>query len=308
MSSRARSIVFLIVAVCIITVSIGSVFWQKGMDMMSTSSGSQAMMYDESDVTEEAYGAASDRALVGNIVARAPSYGGGATEVAANNRLVVRTGYLSLVVKDVAWTIEQITKYAAEHGGFIANSTLEKKAVAPVGSVTLRVAAKDYEATLQEMKNYGEVVSQTTNGQDITEEYVDLDSRLKNLQATEAQLLEIMKRAGKISEVLEVQNQLTQTRSEIEVITGRMKYLKQSAEFSTLTVNIATDPSALPTFENDGQEWKPVGVVKEALRELIAFGQSLVNVLIWVAIFSPLWGAALLILWLVGRRLRKPIV
>jgi hypothetical protein len=222
--------------------------------------------------------------------------------------LVVRTGYLSLVVQDVSWTIEQMTAYIVGKGGFVANSTLEKTAVAPVGSLTVRVAAKEYDATLQKMKEFGEVISQTTNGQDITEEYVDLDSRLKNLQATEEQLLAIMKRAGKISEVLEVQNQLTQTRSEIEVLIGRMKYLKQSSEFSTLTVNISTDPSALPVIERDGEKWKPLGVIKDAARQLVVLGQSLVDTLIWVVIFVPVWGGALVVAWLVYRKLRRSTI
>ena len=233
--------------------------------------------------------------------------GGGATEVPEDKRLLIRTGYLSLVVKNVNEALAGITRYAASHGGFVLQSSLEKQGVAPVGSITFKIPSKEFDTAQSAVAKMGELVSQNSNGQDVTEEYVDLDSRLRNLRAAETQLLEIMKRAGKISDVLEVQQQLTQTRSQIEGITGRMKYLKQSSDFSTLTVNVSTDPSELPVVEKDGEKWKPLGVAKEALRSLVKLGQRAVDQIIWLAVYAPVWILVGLLIWLGYRKLfNKP--
>jgi len=145
------------------------------------------------------------------------------------------------------------------------------------------------------------VVNEQTTGQDVTEEYTDLESRLRNLEATEGQLLEIMKRAGKIPEVLEVQRELTKNRDQIEITKGRMKYLKESAAMSTITVSIATEEEELPIVE---EEWRPMKIVKAALRSLVKFWQKIASTLIWLGIFfSPFVLLGILIFLL--RKIRR---
>jgi len=141
------------------------------------------------------------------------------------------------------------------------------------------------------------VVSENVNGQDVTEQYVDLESQLKNLRAAESQFLELMKRSGSIADVLAVQRELVQTRSQIERILGQMKYFKESAAMSSLTVNFSTDPSNLPVVEKNTNQWKPWAVVKEAARGLLDLAKSLLNVLIWIVVFIPVWGLVALIIW-----------
>jgi hypothetical protein len=175
----------------------------------------------------------------------------------------------------------------------------------PYGVIVVRIPFKIFEAGIGSVKSLGEVVSESIHGSDVTAEYVDLDSQIKNLRASEQQFLEIMKRAGSITEVLAVQNELTRVRGQIEGIQGRMKYLKESAEMSSLTVNLSTDPSALPIVENDSSQWKPVVVVKDALRNLLEVGKGLVNLLIWAVIFIPVWGGAIAIAWFVYKRMKK---
>jgi len=228
---------------------------------------------------------------------------GNATNSAVD-RLIIKTGSLSMVVEDVRQTIGKISKYAEDKGGFVVTSNEEKSGVSPYGEITIRIPAKVFDSGVADVKQMGQVESERVDGQDVTEEYVDLDAQLNNLRASEAQFLQIMQRAVKIEDVLAVQRELTNVRSNIERIQGRMKYLKQSADLSTLTVYLSTDPSVLPSVDNTNK-WRPWAEVKAAARNLVALAKILVNVIIWFIVYIPLWLVIGLVVWGVVRFIRK---
>ena len=150
--------------------------------------------------------------------------------------------------------------------------------------------------------------SESVTGQDVTAEFTDLESRLRNLEATEAQLVNIMDRATKTEEVLAVFNQLTYIREQIEQVRGQMKYYSESAAMSAVTVSLIPDVLAQP-IEVGG--WRPQGVVKEAVEALLRAFQDLATGAIWIAIYVlPMLlviGLPLYIAYrLIARRLRKP--
>jgi hypothetical protein len=215
----------------------------------------------------------------------------------ATEKLIVKTGQLSLVVKDVPQTIALLTTLTEQAGGFVVESNLYKNGDIPTGYVTVRLPVKLFDQGVGDIKKLGEVVSESLRGTDVTAEFVDLESQLRNYRATEDQLLAILKRAGSISDILEVQNQLTNIRGQIESIQGRMKYLQQTADFSSLTINLSTDPSTLPIIQKDGEQWKPLATFKAAVQSLILLGQALVDFLIWFGTYSPIWIGILLIGW-----------
>jgi hypothetical protein len=175
----------------------------------------------------------------------------------------------------------------------------------PSGYVTVRIPVADFDASITKVGEFGEVTSKTIQGQDVTEEFVDLDAQLKNLRATENQFLEIMKKATKIEDILAVQRELSNVRGQIDSIEGRMKYLQQSADLSTLTVYLSTDPSNLPIFD-ESDTWKPWAQVKEAARSLLELGKGLVNFVIWIVVYIPFWFLLGLVVWMVvkiGKRI-----
>lgn len=236
-----------------------------------------------------------------DVILAAPQETPGGT--AAVDRLIIKTGSVSMVVSDVRAAIKAISDYATAKGGFVVSSNVSKYDVAVSGDVTIRIPSTVFEQGVSDVKAMGEVQSESVYGQDVTEEYVDLDAQLTNLRATEAQFLEIMKKAVKIEDVLAVQRELSAVRSEIERITGRMKYLQESASFSTLSVYLSTDPLSLPAVDDD--TWKPFAVVKEALRSLVGEAQDLVDVLIWVVIYIPIWGFFVLVIYGIYRLYKK---
>jgi uncharacterized protein YebE (UPF0316 family) len=220
------------------------------------------------------------------------------------DRMIIKTGSLSLVVKDVKQSVEAIVKYAVQHGGFVVSSNIEERNSAPYATVTVRILSDQFDAGVKDIKAMGEVKNETVNGQDVTEEYVDLDSQLKNLQAAETQFLSIMQRAIKIEDILAVQRELTTVRGRIEGLQGQMKYLKESARLSTITVYVSTDPNVLPV-KDDQNKWKPWAEVKDNVRGLITVGQKLVNLLIWLVVYIPLWMMIFIVVWTIRHYYRK---
>ena len=221
------------------------------------------------------------------------------------DRMIIKTGEMSVVVKDVRDSISKISSYTEQNGGFVVSSNISQSSNSPYGTVTIRIPADKFDMSVSEIKSYGEVVSETTQGEDVTAQYVDLDAQLTNLQATEQQFLAIMKQATKIQDILDVQNQLTTVRGQIQSIQGQMKYLKESAQLSSLTITLSTDPSTLPVVKTQGEQWKPWAQVKDAARSLVEVGKGLVSFLIWVLVYIPVWGLILIIILIIRWRVKR---
>ncbi len=215
---------------------------------------------------------------------------------ANKERMVVRNGYLSLVVKDVTGVVKKIEEYANQKGGFVVSSNISEADVAPYGEVVVRILAKELVAGMDFAKSLGEVKSERQNGQDVTEQYTDLNAQLKNLKATETQFLSILGRSGSISDILSVQRELSSVRGQIERLEGQIKYLADSVEMSLLTVTLSTDPSQLPVFEQK-DTWRPVAVFKDALNQLVNVLRTLVYLVIWLVVFIPVLVVIGLLVW-----------
>lgn len=229
---------------------------------------------------------------------------GGGEEFIPENRLIIKTANMSVVVDNVRAAVESVVNYAETQGGFEVNRNIYKQGVGLVGSVTVRIPVKAFDAGLEEVRNLGEVKSQNVNGRDVTEEFVDVQAQLHNLAATEKQFLEIMKRATEIKDVLAVQRELTNIRGQIERLEGRKKYLQLSADLSTLTVHFSTNPDTLPIVDEQ-DTWKPLGVAKDAARDLLNLGKNAVNALIWVVVYIPLWIVLGAVIYFVHRWMKK---
>ncbi len=220
------------------------------------------------------------------------------------SRLLVKTGQMSVVVDSVEDKTGEFRKFVEEKKGFIVSSQVYDMDVSPRATIVLRVPASEFEGTIAHIHEIGVVKDESINGQDVTEEFIDLEAELKNYQATEAQFLEIMKKAQKIEDILSVQRELTNIRAVIERTTGRMKYLNESADYSTLTVYFSLDSASLPVLDSSN-EWRPAGIFKSALRSLVELGKALISIIIWLVVYIPVWGVILLIIWYVSKRIRR---
>ncbi|MDD5751393.1 MAG: DUF4349 domain-containing protein [Candidatus Peribacteraceae bacterium] len=232
----------------------------------------------------------------------------GSSTVLVEDRIVVRSARVSIVAEDVQKAVDAIRAYAEEHGGFIVNIEVEQdEGDAPSATVAFRIPAASLDATVTFIRQQGlRVASESIRGEDVTEEYVDITARLKNLEASESQLQSIMRNATKTEDVLNVHRELERVRGEIESLAGRKKYLEESAKLSSVTVSIATDEASLPVVTTEDQ-WRPFVVAKAAAAALLDTLKLLVNVVIWAIVFVPVWGTAILVVrYWKRRRLNVP--
>ncbi len=133
--------------------------------------------------------------------------------------MIVRTGNLVLIVNDVPETLQRIVDLAINLGGYVVTSNQYKEGERLVGQITVRVDADRFTEAMRTLRGYAiEVSSENTSSQDVTEEYVDLQAKLKNLEAAEQQLLVILQKAEKVEDILAIQRELTDVRGQIVAI------------------------------------------------------------------------------------------
>jgi hypothetical protein len=163
----------------------------------------------------------------------------------AIERKIIRNATLTVEVTSPADNQRKITSIAESHQGFVVTSeatqsTSEDKAKPEVTiNLVVRVPAAQFNQVMEEIRATAtRVLQEKITGQDVTEEFIDLEARIKNQKALEAQFIEIMKRAGKVEDALEVQRQLADVRTEIEKLEGRKRFLENQASLSTITLTM----------------------------------------------------------------------
>jgi hypothetical protein len=201
-------------------------------------------------------------------------------------RVVLKNATLSLVVKDVQAMVTTVSKMAEEGGGWIVDSNLNRITTTSGdydrATITIRVPAERFTDTLARIKTDALTVeTEEITGQDVTADYVDLSSRVANLEASEAQYRKFMDNAQKTDDVINLQRELERVRGEIEVIRGRLRYYDESAAFSSVSLTLRTEtaqrtePSAV---------WEPGKTVQDAFAALLDVLKGLVNVVVWSVI------------------------
>ena len=205
-------------------------------------------------------------------------------------RKVIKDASLSVVVKDPEASMKAISALAEQLGGYVVSSSTSQSNYGPnnislpSGSISIRIPAKKLNDVLEQIKKDAvEVTSENISGQDVTDQYVDLTSRLTAKQAAEKKLTEIMEAAEKTEDVMAVYAQLQQVQSDIEVLKGQIKYIDQSAAMSSVNVYLAAEESIQPIQIGP---WKPEGAAKQAVEDLVYFFQNFVEFLIRFVIFT----------------------
>lgn len=231
-----------------------------------------------------------------------------AGETAAEvDQKIIKTGYLELVVEAVPDTISSVTNLATGKGGFVQHSSVsERPDGTRSGIITIRVPASEFETTMDAVKDLATLVeNETASGQDVTEEFTDLEAQLRNAQAQEQAYLRILDQATSVKDILAVQEELGSIRTRIERLEGRIQYLENLTSFSTITVQLSEEVSiTLPT-----EEFRPLAAVREAAQALVAFGQRIIIGLIWIVIVGggiliPVGLIVWLVIW-IARNVRK---
>jgi hypothetical protein len=279
---------------------VSIVFASLNSARMSVSSNSFAPamdMYGGSGVSETAYSQkATSREYASDDV----------TEASADDeRQIIKTGSLELVVADVEASVEDLVRVAQDVGGYVTDRDVyESQGNKKRGQVTLRVPNESFEDVFAAAKAIaGKVTRESADTQDVTEEYVDLQAQLKNKQAVEAQYLKTLEKAWQIEDILKVQERLDRTRGEIERLQGRITYLERQVDMSTIRVGLVSESEAAVL----GVVWNPLTQIKQAaygaLESLISFVYFVIK-LVFVIPIVLLWavvvGGVVMSAWKIG--------
>jgi len=215
---------------------------------------------------------------------------------------IIKNGQINIEVDDYFIASTKVEAYAKKYEGYVSNSDASKdNNDKHRGTITIRVPEKYFDAVLAELSLLGNVQSKNTNGNDVTEEYIDLASRINNSKAHEKRLLEMYDNATNVNELMYVENELSRVRGEIESMEGRLRYMDNKVEMSTITVYLF---EPVPVVK----EWGIWQSFKNALNNSLATFRWMVEFIGLILPMAIFVGAiVLLVRWRVrrGREVRR---
>jgi hypothetical protein len=221
------------------------------------------------------------------------------TDFETIDKKIIKNGDLDLKVSSVDDASQKISVIAKSNGGEVASSSFYQTSNnLKSGNIVVKIPMANFEKTFAELKKVATlVISESTSGQDVTEQYADLQAQLKNKQAEERQFQNVMGQAQKISDILEVTQQLSRVRGEIERLQGRIKFMDSQTDMSSIFISLTEDANI--TFSDS---WRPWQVVKETFNALVKDVQKFVNFLIVLIIqVIPVLALYLLIFYIIYR-------
>jgi len=221
-----------------------------------------------------------------------------------SDKKVIKNGNLKLQVEKTEKAADEIKQIAINQGGEVfATNFYEKTKGQKSGTIVVKVPVNKFEDTLSAMKNVStQVMSESTTGQDVSAQYTDLEAQLRNKRAEEESFVAILDRAGDIDDVLAVTKQIARVRGEIERIQGRLKYLSNQTDMSTISVSISEDVEIAPVTS----DWRPWQVIKKSFSELVDNTQDFVNGIIrFIIVGIPSLVPFLLFLWVIYWGVKK---
>lgn len=179
----------------------------------------------------------------------------GGSPAATTERMVIKTATLTIESDDPDGAAVKARTVAEKANGFVVESEVQQWSEhANSVSLTLRVPSEKFDGTLDELRKLGDVGSETISGQDVTEEYLDVQAQLRNQKALESRFLELLSQAQTVADTLEVERELARVRTEIDRIEGRSKYLADQVNLSTIHFNANPTPTLAGRTTTIGSE------------------------------------------------------
>jgi hypothetical protein len=221
------------------------------------------------------------------------SASGVASPLTPGERLIVRDASMTIEVVDVQKADQEIRALVDATGGYVMSSSASGSDANTVIYVSLKIPSDKLDSVITAVERIAhKILYRSMSGSDVTEEYVDLEARLASLEAARDRLLILLEKAANVEEAVQVNAALTDVQTQIEQITGRMRYLRQGAAMSSLNLELRPIPV---TEVINPDRWQPLEVARIALRDLIEFGQDIISFVIGLAIWTPVWLPLLLL-------------
>lgn len=287
-----------------------------------------AFAYDEAVAQEAAKVGEGEPAVPGvealplptNAAYEIANPSGDLTVLERSNRMIVKNANVRLLVEDTNVAIDRALQVVGDAGGYIVSSQVWYQDYygnsLKYASVTIGVPVVEFENVMRRLRGLAiDVLDETATGEDVTDQYVDLQSQLTNLEATRARIQEFLKDAKTVDEALRVNQELANIEAQIEQIKGRMNYLNDRSAFSTITLNLEPEfpiltptPTSTPKPTATPIPWKPADTFNDATSTVTVVYQGIANFLIWLfGAILPIMLPPALILWAMWKLLnRKP--
>lgn len=215
---------------------------------------------------------------------------GGARTAAALNRKIVYHGELALEVADIDKAVGAVQAIARQCGGYLTGMQ-QTGGGTNEGELSIRVPAARFEAALEELKKLGKLLRRSVKADDVTDQFVDLEARIRSKQQEETAILDLLRHAGQVSALLEVEKELSRVRGEIEQAQGQLKLLSNQVDLSTLEVKLSLPPAQSLSGWRFGHEWS------RASKLFIDLGQGLISLLLTLLALAPYVALAVLVAW-----------
>ncbi len=230
--------------------------------------------------------------------------------VPAISRKIIYTAEVELIVDDFAGVAERIEGLVQQEGGYLSRADVRAAPTAPRrGSWTARIPVDRFGPFLEAVAGLGELRRRQTDARDVTEEYVDLEARIKNKRLEESRLLRLLdEQTGALKDVLDVERELSRVREEIERQQGRLQYLANQTAMTTVEIEVDERGRYLP-MEHPAFGTRLGRTFRASVDLLIAFGEGLVI----LAVGAIPWALALILLglplwFLIRRRIRRGFI
>ena len=232
------------------------------------------------------------------------SYIGGAALPSSNGgEDVIKTANISMAADDMDATLTSIQSIEEEYSAETMSSQDSGKGSYRYIYVTLKVEQSRFEDMYNAIKALpGEFVYSSTGSTDVTETVEDLQGRLENLQALETRLSNVLDEAKTVTDILAVEKELASTRTDIEALQAQIKDLDNQTSYSYITVYLSQSSTGTQLSDN---EWRPLGILKEAGRALVGFAKFLGTGIIYVLVFSPVIAAVVVPIVLILKKAKK---
>ena len=219
------------------------------------------------------------------------------------DRQIIRTGEIALQVESLDSADRALVRLVAASGGFIAGSSRQgHEGRILTGTTELRVPSARFDGLVDAVRRLGKVESENITASDVTEEYIDLEARLKGQQQLEARVLKLLEeRPGKLADVVEIEQKLAEIRAQIESIQGRLRYLSSRVQFSSLTVRM-TEPGGVTPSTTETFGGRIAAAFHDGIDGLVSLLAGLITVLLALL---PIIALAAVVWIIVRKRLRR---
>jgi len=248
----------------------------------------------------------ADRYSVNKPVMEAAAPPALASRLRAERPQLIRTGSISLIVPDVERAIGQLSAIAQTQFGDVVSLTDEtpsQPGVRHTAGLQLSVPADRFDQSLSSIAKLGAVSSRTIGAENVSDQIVDAQARLRNLRRTETDMLRILDRAGKIPDVLEVTQQIASVREQIEQLDGQLQSLQHRVAYSTISIYIQDEKPIAAVEPSTGTQLNDAW--QAAQRNVRAFSIALASRVLGFLAFAPYWVPATLLVFLIGYRLSR---